>query len=84
MMDVRFQLFRLSSVVLISLPALPTVQCVTLGGGLYMTGDLSALTGRFSGDITPIVSLRFHLVTHLLTPFTGARIRRALNSVGWL
>ena len=53
MMDVRFQLFRLSSAVLISLPALPTVQCVTLGGGLYMTGDLSALTGRFSGDITP-------------------------------
>jgi hypothetical protein len=83
-MDVRFQFFRLSSAMLISFPALPTVQCVTLGGGLYMTGDLSALTARFSGNITPIVSLRFHLATHLLTPFPGVRIRRALNSFGWL
>ena len=66
----RFQLFRLSSIVLIGTPASPTYQYFAQDTKLYATGDLALYNKAYSPDTTPVVSLRFlfHYATTDFSP----------------
>ena len=56
-MAVRFQLFRSSSLVLISVPASPALQYWTQSTGLYVGGSEAAFVARYPAPATFVVSI---------------------------
>ena len=66
LMDVCLRSFSSSSVVLISILAIPTVQYFLQSNVIYIGGDSDAFHSRYPAPVTRIVSLR-SLSCHVLT-----------------
>ena len=63
-MDVRFQSFWISPILLTSAPALPTIQLFVHGTQLLASSDLPKFVSKF-GAITTVVNLDFSISKYI-------------------
>ena len=81
-MDVRSSSsLRLSAVILIMIPALPTVQSFTdSDGSLYVAGDINSYKNNYKSPATVVVSPGFRFAMHLLISPPDLQVRPDVNS----
>ena len=83
-MDVRFQPFCISPIVLTSVPAYPTIQSFAQGAQLLAGSDLPDFVSQL-GTITTVASQNLYSATRLLIYVPGAQVHcsEILNFSNW-
>lgn len=81
LMDVCLHSFSSSRVVLISIPAIPTIQYFLQSNVIYIGGDSDAFHSRYPAPVTRVVSRGLYLARCQLIHPPDVGVRRTLTSL---